>query len=86
MKASRNEPCPCGSGQKYKKCCFLTDAAAEAVVVTEAQATQAAEKAAETSKRAENPGGRTNDRQQSLPRGDQSRVPRASSGKRRRAV
>lgn len=21
---SRNEPCPCGSGQKYKKCCELT--------------------------------------------------------------
>ena len=18
----RNDPCPCGSGQKYKKCCF----------------------------------------------------------------
>jgi hypothetical protein len=21
MKAGRNDPCPCGSGQKYKKCC-----------------------------------------------------------------
>ncbi len=21
-KAGRNEPCPCGSGKKYKKCCF----------------------------------------------------------------
>ncbi|MCL0076849.1 SEC-C metal-binding domain-containing protein [Dehalococcoidia bacterium] len=20
-KTSRNEPCPCGSGKKYKKCC-----------------------------------------------------------------
>lgn len=20
-KAGRNEPCPCGSGQKYKRCC-----------------------------------------------------------------
>lgn len=20
---SRNDPCPCGSGKKYKKCCFL---------------------------------------------------------------
>lgn len=20
-KISRNDPCPCGSGQKYKKCC-----------------------------------------------------------------
>lgn len=25
MKAGRNDPCPCGSGKKYKKCC-LTDA------------------------------------------------------------
>lgn len=23
-KTSRNEPCPCGSGKKYKKCCGLT--------------------------------------------------------------
>ncbi|MCX7046744.1 MAG: SEC-C metal-binding domain-containing protein [Candidatus Sumerlaeota bacterium] len=22
MKAGRNDPCPCGSGKKYKKCCF----------------------------------------------------------------
>ena len=22
-KVSRNEPCPCGSGRKYKKCCLL---------------------------------------------------------------
>ncbi len=26
----RNDPCPCGSGQKYKKCCAAEDAAAEA--------------------------------------------------------
>jgi tetratricopeptide (TPR) repeat protein len=24
MPPSRNDPCPCGSGKKYKKCCFLT--------------------------------------------------------------
>ncbi|MBU4138703.1 MAG: SEC-C domain-containing protein [Euryarchaeota archaeon] len=24
MKAGRNEPCPCGSGKKYKKCCMQT--------------------------------------------------------------
>jgi hypothetical protein len=23
MKAGRNDPCPCGSGEKYKKCCLL---------------------------------------------------------------
>jgi SEC-C motif-containing protein len=21
VKAGRNDPCPCGSGKKYKKCC-----------------------------------------------------------------
>lgn len=25
MKAGRNDPCPCGSGQKYKKCCLSKD-------------------------------------------------------------
>lgn len=24
MKANRNDPCPCGSGKKYKKCCLQT--------------------------------------------------------------
>ncbi len=24
LKADRNEPCPCGSGKKYKKCCMQT--------------------------------------------------------------
>jgi hypothetical protein len=23
MQAERNDPCPCGSGKKYKKCCYL---------------------------------------------------------------
>ena len=25
-KVGRNDPCPCGSGKKYKKCCALTAA------------------------------------------------------------
>ncbi|WP_269082983.1 SEC-C metal-binding domain-containing protein [Sporosarcina globispora] len=25
-KISRNDPCPCGSGKKYKKCCGSKDA------------------------------------------------------------
>lgn len=24
VKIGRNEPCPCGSGRKYKKCCGVT--------------------------------------------------------------
>lgn len=27
MKVGRNEPCPCGSGKKYKKCCLAKDEA-----------------------------------------------------------
>jgi len=29
-KPGRNEPCPCGSGNKYKKCCLSKDEAAQA--------------------------------------------------------
>ena len=25
MKIGRNDPCPCGSGKKYKKCCALKE-------------------------------------------------------------
>lgn len=28
-KVGRNEPCPCGSGKKYKKCCALKEDAAQ---------------------------------------------------------
>ena len=28
MSIGRNDPCPCGSGKKYKKCCLRADAAA----------------------------------------------------------
>ena len=27
MKTGRNQPCPCGSGKKYKKCCYKNDEA-----------------------------------------------------------
>ncbi len=29
MKAGRNDPCPCGSGKKYKKCCLDKPASAD---------------------------------------------------------
>ncbi len=29
----RNDPCPCGSGRKYKRCCFLREAAADSTSV-----------------------------------------------------
>ncbi|HET6233303.1 MAG TPA: SEC-C domain-containing protein, partial [Longimicrobiaceae bacterium] len=31
MRASRNDPCPCGSGKKYKACCMAADQAADRV-------------------------------------------------------
>ena len=35
-KVGRNQPCPCGSGKKYKQCCLATDEAA-AVAAREQQ-------------------------------------------------
>jgi len=40
----RNDPCPCGSGKKYKQCCLIKD---------EAKARAAREKAAEAAPAAE---------------------------------
>ena len=32
QKYSRNDPCPCGSGRKYKKCCLIHDDLEDALV------------------------------------------------------
>ena len=45
-KPGRNDPCSCGSGNKYKKCCLPKDEAAELSGLAEAQA-QREEQAAE---------------------------------------
>lgn len=39
-KTGRNEPCPCGSGKKYKKCCLPLQQKAKAVVAQHATLTQ----------------------------------------------
>jgi hypothetical protein len=44
MKLGRNEPCHCGSGQKYKKCCLDKDQAQRAAQF----AAEAAERRAAT--------------------------------------
>lgn len=44
-KTGRNDPCPCGSGNKYKRCCLPKDEAAEHAQFARAAA-QAAEAAA----------------------------------------
>lgn len=41
-KTARNEPCPCGSGLKYKRCCLQKDEAAELAGFAEQKAAHAA--------------------------------------------
>ncbi len=57
----RNEPCPCGSGKKYKHCCLAKDEAqarekrAEAEQATAPAETAAAESAEKVPERAPRP-------------------------------
>ncbi len=39
-KVRRNDPCPCGSGKKYKHCCLRRDSAAKSEVITRDRAWQ----------------------------------------------
>jgi hypothetical protein len=36
MKTGRNDPCPCGSGKKYKHCCYAEDSVKHEEAVIEA--------------------------------------------------
>jgi hypothetical protein len=45
MKVGRNDPCPCGSGEKYKKCCLQKDEAARSVTLAEEAAKRTATEA-----------------------------------------
>ncbi|MGG1518672.1 SEC-C metal-binding domain-containing protein [Paenibacillus oryzisoli] len=47
VKVGRNDPCPCGSGDKYKKCCLPTDEAGNVVRIGAQQTAQAQEVMAE---------------------------------------
>jgi len=59
VKVGRNDPCPCGSGKKYKHCCYAKDSVKheapepEAAVSDDTESdeggTDGADKAAETS-------------------------------------
>ena len=50
----RNEPCPCGSGKKHKKCCLAKDeAAARAKAVADVRAAEAARQAEQAAHRAQ---------------------------------
>lgn len=41
-KPGRNDPCPCGSGQKYKRCCMRKDQEAESAALKAAAEARAA--------------------------------------------
>jgi tetratricopeptide (TPR) repeat protein len=41
-KVGRNQPCPCGSGKKYKQCCLEVDEAARSAALPPRPALQAA--------------------------------------------
>ena len=43
-KTGRNDPCPCDSGKKYKRCCLEKDQAAERTVLTAATPSQPLQK------------------------------------------
>ncbi|MFQ5601286.1 MAG: SEC-C metal-binding domain-containing protein [Candidatus Krumholzibacteriia bacterium] len=45
--AGRNDPCPCGSGRKYKRCCLAKDQAAEVEAAKARQEAAAQESARE---------------------------------------
>jgi hypothetical protein len=47
VQIGRNDPCSCGSGQKYKRCCAAKDAAARSAELSAQQAARAAALAAE---------------------------------------
>jgi membrane protein involved in colicin uptake len=51
LKTGRNEPCPCGSGRKYKKCHLAADEKAESEAMTKTAAEAAAK--AKTEKKEE---------------------------------
>jgi TolA-binding protein len=48
-KPGRNDPCPCGSGNKYKKCCLAKEEAVEREQLAEAEAERAERAAAHRS-------------------------------------
>ena len=54
MNTERNQPCPCGSGKKYKKCCLAKDeAAAREAAATAARVAEEQRKAEEAAQNAE---------------------------------
>lgn len=98
MKLGRNDPCHCGSGQKYKKCHLASDDAAKsaelsaaAAAAAEAAAKAAAEaaEAAEAEEKQDAAGGdRPNAQRKAVPGGNlpKTAAPRPPAPFRRKAV
>jgi hypothetical protein len=79
MKVGPNEPCPCGSEKKYKKCCWLKDRDAEAArAVEESRNASAAAAAPSADPTAPKP--------KSKPHPKGNAVPGRSGAPRRRAI
>ncbi len=78
----RNDPCPCGSGKKYKKCHLAEDEAAEYTVLKKAEdereAALAAEEKAEGEEKPEGEGSGKGRKKEAKPRD-----PHPSAGKAR---
>ena len=83
MKIGRNDPCPCNSGNKYKKCCAAKDDAAQAAEF----AAQSAARAPTADGEAKPESGATNAsaRRMAPPAKPKSRTP-AANPVRRRAI
>jgi hypothetical protein len=61
MKPSRNDPCPCGSGKKYKHCCYAKDSVKHEEPVI---AAEPAEPAEESDAETEDAGDRSREKHQ----------------------
>ena len=82
-KVGRNDPCPCGLGQKYKKCCLakdetarVADLNAKVVAATEAAAVEAAKEEAKEEAR----GGKSDKPKPGAPKGQTVAAPKPKPG------
>lgn len=77
VKIGRNDPCPCGSGNKYKKCCEPKDAAARSAALAAQAAARAAEAETTPTEQSAAPGRPTPDR---AARTGKANAPRTQTG------
>jgi len=78
-KVGRNDPCPCGLGQKYKKCCLAKDETAR-VADLNAKAAAAAAAAAVEAAKEEAEGGKSDKPKPGAPKGQTVAAPKPKPG------